>query len=91
MNTQKQTVVTDKAIVEVSTVETKDGKKPHDLIKEYVAEKFNTPLYNPVFDAAYKIGLEFGTYAYDKAMIKIFSMLNISEEEIDTMLKSNFK
>ena len=75
--------------VTVNSLLSDNGKKPHDLIKEYVERKFNSNAYDVCFDKAFELGLTCGTETYDSAMAHILNALNISEHEIKVMLISN--
>ena len=65
-----------------------NGKTPHVIIKEFVAERTGSNEYDRVFDAAHQLGLSNGTEAYDQAIEMILAALQIPEALIYARLKA---
>lgn len=65
-----------------------DGQEPHQIIKDYVAEKMQTRDFDACFDKCYELGLSNGTAMYDRAMNYTLATIGITPEEVINMLRT---
>lgn len=79
---ETQTIITPKFMVQVKTLKSSTGQKPHDIIREFVAEAIGSNELDFCFEKAYKTGLMLGTNAYDECIQIILDEIGIPFSDV---------
>lgn len=66
-----------------------NGKKRHNVIKNYVAENFETASYDILFDKAYEIKRIYGKETYDALIEELLERLGMKLSDMDDVMQSH--
>lgn len=72
----------DSNIIEIEYASTIDGRKPHDIMKDYVAGVVKHRLYDKAFDLAWNMGVSHGTIAYKTVITNLLREIDIEPKKL---------